>query len=116
MTEHKRYQISKIYDILEVPEDRLDALFADMREWYTYAKQIQFVESENVTFGKTFTWVDDGIDGVTHSAIAFPSGTVIKMEPGQEIEVGEALSKLVDSIVLEVVKTAVDRYKTEGEE
>ena len=39
-----------------------------------------------------------------------------KMESGQEIEVGEALSKLVDSIMLEVVKAAVDRYKKEGEE
>jgi len=116
MTEHKRYKISKISDILDVPEDRLDAMFSDMREWYAYAKQIQFAESENVTFGKTFTWVDDGIGGVASSAIAFPDGTVIEMEPGQEVEVSNALAKLVDSIMLEAVKTAVDRYKKEGEE
>jgi|SRR5690606_31010407 len=116
MTEPNRYQISKISDILEVPEGRLDALFSDMREWYAYAKQVQFAESDNVAFDKIFTWVDDGIDGVRSSAIAFPDGTAIEMEPGQEIVVGDALAKLVDSIVLEVVKMAVDRCKTEGEE
>lgn len=114
MREPNRYQISKISDILEVPEDRLDALFSDMREWYAYAKQIQFIDSENVAFDKTFTWVDDGIGGVVSSAIAFPNGTSIKMEPGQEIEAGNAIAKLIDSLVLEVAKTAAYRYKTEG--
>ena len=99
MTEHKRYEIRKISDILEVPEDRLDALFADMREWYAYAKQIQFIESDNVAFGKTLTWVDDGIEGVKASAIALPNGITIEIEPGQEVEAANAIAEMIDSIV-----------------
>lgn len=71
--------------------------------------------------GRMFEWLlDEGqrplIGSNRQDRSAIPSGTVIKMEQGQEIEVSDALAKLVDSIVLEVVKMAVDRYKTEGEE
>lgn len=71
--------------------------------------------------GRMFEWLlDEGqkplIGSNRQDRGALPIGTVIKMEPGQEIEVGEALSKLVDSIMLEAVKAAVDRYKKEGEE
>jgi len=99
MTEHKRYKISKISDILDVPEDRLDAMFSDMREWYRHAKQMKTVDSENVSISKTFTWIDDGIVGVSHASVVLPNGTTIDVGVGKEIDVANAFALLIDSIV-----------------
>lgn len=59
------YHIKSISDIGNIPEDRLDAFFADFKDWLSLQRKImdEFTEDEVVI--DEMEWYDDGIPGIS---------------------------------------------------
>lgn len=63
----KEYEIRKITDLLEIPEDKIEFALKDLLEWYMFTKQMAEELSDELSVQvvpAAFVWVDDGIDGL----------------------------------------------------
>lgn len=64
----KRYEIKKLSDIFEIPENRLDDFFVELREWVDYGRSMyEIVKIANEIAGEEvaesqiqMNWIDDG--------------------------------------------------------
>jgi hypothetical protein len=72
MNKPTEYRIEHVRDLLAIPEDRLDACFADMRAWVTLMQVIlpeveSMIRSAGIVTTQPvcngFVWVDDGKPG-----------------------------------------------------
>lgn len=72
--EHKKYEIKMIEDLLTMPEDKIDKCLSDLREWYDFGKHLAPLVSMSLIKSVGFTWVDDGIDGVSAVNISIEKG------------------------------------------
>ena len=80
------YRISTLADFLAVPEDKIDVCLADFKTWLGMARDpsglTQMVDNLTGTPGAArfltdgFTWVDDGIAGLTALDITDPEGSM----------------------------------------
>jgi hypothetical protein len=80
MSQPTEYRIEHVRDLLAVPEDRLDACFADMRDWLRHMRVIVpeiesaiksagIMTTEPVCGGMVF--VDDGKTGCSRLDLTF---------------------------------------------
>ena len=69
----KRYVIEKLTDILEIPEDRLDDFFIDLKSYHQMSSPLKDLIKETAKVGGIdvdvlpirMTWIDDGKHDVT---------------------------------------------------
>jgi hypothetical protein len=73
---HNKYPIETLADFLAVPEASIDACLADFKEWLALARNTAPIAEElnavleaagagSVPLLHSFTWIDDGIVGLT---------------------------------------------------
>lgn len=80
----KEYQISSIKDFLAIPPESLDACLDDFKTWIGLARNgSEFSKDFNDFIGITdatsfiqdsFTWVDDGVQGISRIDLSDPDG------------------------------------------
>lgn len=71
----KRYEIEKITDILQVPEESFDKFLVDLSTYYHLGKHMTTLIDEVAAVGgikvktvpQKFTWIDDGKHNATVS-------------------------------------------------
>lgn len=69
MTKFKEYQLHKIQDLLDIPPDRLDAFFVDLKKWHkTGISAKKWLEALGVAVNEplpenfmSMKWIDDGL-------------------------------------------------------
>jgi len=89
MSQPTEYRIEHVRDLLAVPEDKLDACLADMRDWVTRARWhtaliydlVRAVGEELIEHPCAgFVWIDDGKPGCSGARIE-----IIRAETGEEV-------------------------------
>lgn len=55
-----KYEINTINDLLKLTPEQLPRCFADLQDWYNFAKPLSEITDLK---SSTFTWVDDGVVG-----------------------------------------------------
>lgn len=78
----KEYQISSVKDFLTVPPESMDACLADFKEWIALArngavfsvdfKDVIGIQGATSFVQDRFTWVDDGVVGISRVDIVGP--------------------------------------------
>jgi len=80
MTAPTQYRIDHVRDLLAVPEDRIDACFADLRLWVKQMRHLDGIMESlsdlykvNITeiTREGFIWVDDGKTGFSGVELTF---------------------------------------------
>lgn len=64
----KKYEIKNLSDIFQIPENRLDEFFVELREWVDYGRPIyelnktltETLGEENAQSHMQMNWIDDG--------------------------------------------------------
>ena len=83
MSEHKRYEIKHVRDMLAIPADKQAAFMADLADWLTVSRKaipelLAAAEEEGLNLGENpcagMVWIDDGQRGL--------SGVILEMEIG----------------------------------
>lgn len=60
-----KYEIKAITDLLAVPEDKIDACLADLRQWIDFARETAEIREMFGAITESFVWVDDGVCGIS---------------------------------------------------
>lgn len=60
-----QYQIKAITDLLAIPEDKVDACLADLKQWIEFARATAGLRALLGATTESFIWVDDGAVGIS---------------------------------------------------
>lgn len=65
-TDNKRYELRTLKDIAQIPKDRLDEFYADLKDWLEIVRMTEAWKIEKIVKVEDgFTWIDDNKRGVS---------------------------------------------------
>jgi hypothetical protein len=79
MSKPKKYAITTLADIFLVPAEKRAAMFKDMAIWLEFCEAIDDKQIGTANKSK-FTWIDDGVEGLTGVNLIVSDGTVITVK------------------------------------